>query len=136
MGSIKDIIDLINQLRDSVKDRKAVSELLQIQSYVDELHSDCLLAKERALDYKTETSQLKEDLIEEKRKKRELKDSYEEKLKDVKLIHQAEMAGTNDSHEMYLEKIDKNHSKEIDILKEKIVELENQLKIKKETDNL
>jgi len=127
MGSIKDIVDLITQLRNSVNDRKTVSELLQVQQYVDELHSECLQAKERSLDYKIEISEIKEKLIDAQREIRNLQDSYEEKIRGIKLIHHAEIAGADDGHEMHLEDIEKSHSKEIEALKRKIVELESQL---------
>jgi hypothetical protein len=99
MGSIKDIVDLITKLRNSIQDRKIVSELLQIQSYIDSLHSECLHAKERALEYKTDNAQLKEDMIEIKRQVRRLKDSHAQEILDMRMIHGAEMAGADDAHD-------------------------------------
>jgi hypothetical protein len=113
MGSIKDIVDLITKLRNSIQDRKIVSELLQIQSYIDSLHSECLHAKERALEYKTDNAQLKEDMIEIKRQVRRLKDSHAQEILDMRMIHGAEMAGADDAHESTLKELKELHAFEI-----------------------
>ena len=124
MGSIKDIVDLITQLRNSINDRKITSELLQIQQYVDDIHSECLQAKERALDYKIELSSEKEKLISCHRKIRNLHDSYEKKIRDIKFIHRAECAGSYDAHEMQIKEIEEEHAKEIEVLRNHIRKLE------------
>lgn len=131
MGSIKDIVDLITQLRNSVQDRKIVSELLQIQSYIDSLHSECLQAKERALDYKAENAQLKEDIIEIKRQIRRSEDLHTKEIRDTRMIHRAEMAGADDAHESTLKGLEETHAREIAALLSKIEGFEKQRQINK-----
>lgn len=108
-----------------IEDRKIVAELLQIQSYIDSLHSDCLMAKERALDYKTQVSNLHEQIIEMKREIRAMRDAHQEKIRDIKMLHNAEMAGSDDGHEMAMNDLIEEHAKEVKSLKEKIRELKN-----------
>ena len=117
MIPIKDIFDLITQLRDKIEDRKIVSELLQIQAHIDFLHSECLQAKERALNYRTQLSELNEEKIELKREIRDLKDAHRKQIADINMMHRMEMAGADDSHEMAMEDLKQEHSKEIESLK-------------------
>lgn len=123
MIPIKDIFDLITQLRDKIEDRKIVSELLQIQSYIDSLHSESLQAKERSLDCRTQLTELNEEKIELKRKIREVKDAHDKEIADINMIHRAEMAGADHGHEMAMENLTQEYSKEIDSLNAKIEEL-------------
>jgi len=119
MIPIKDIFDLITQLRDKIEDRKIVSELLQIQAHIDFLHSECLQAKERALNYRTQLSELNEEKIELKREIRDLKDAHRKQIADINMMHRIEIAGADDAREMVMEDLKQVHSKEIEEIKRK-----------------
>lgn len=120
MSAIKDIYDLITDLRDKIEDRKMVAELLQIQSYIDSLHSDCLMAQERALDYKTQILNLNEQIIQMKQEIRVIREAHRKEIRNIKMLHNAEMAGSNDGHEMAMNDLIEKHAKEVKSLKEKI----------------
>lgn len=118
MSAIKEIYDLITDLRDKIEDRKIIAELLQIQSYVDSLHSDWLMAQERALDYKTQISNLNEQIIQIKQEIRAIEEAHRKEIRDIKMLHNAEMAGSNDGHTMAMNDLIEKHAKEVKSLKE------------------
>ncbi len=72
----------------------------------------------------TELSEAKEKIIDSHRKIRNLRDSHEEKIRDINLIHRAECAGTEDAYEMKIRENKTMHEKKINELKYRILELE------------
>jgi hypothetical protein len=122
MGSIKDIIDLIIKLRDSIQDRKVLSEILQLQSYIDALHSECLQAKERALDYKIQIAKLEEENLDIMKQLKILENAHADEISGLKMLHRAEMAGADDAHKSIIEEIEANHLREIAALTENVEE--------------
>ena len=60
MGTIKDLVDLTNQLTTSVKDRKFARELRQIQSMIGELQSEHAIIHEQRINLMTENAELKQ----------------------------------------------------------------------------
>lgn len=61
MSAIKDIMDLVTQLRNSVQDRKFAAEITQIQSLVSAVQLENSSTISENLDLKTENFELKNE---------------------------------------------------------------------------
>ena len=53
-----------------------------------------------------------------------MEDSHKKEIRDMQMIHRAEMAGADDAHELNLKELENAHSKEIETLLSKIEVLE------------
>ena len=62
MGTIKDLVDLVTQLSDSVKDRKFASELRQIQSMIGSIQSEHAAIHEQRIELMSENAELKQTI--------------------------------------------------------------------------
>lgn len=63
MGAIKDLVGLVTQLTDSVKDRKFASELRNIQSMIGSIQSEHAQMHEQRIKLMTENAELKQKII-------------------------------------------------------------------------
>jgi hypothetical protein len=77
MGAIKDLVGLVTQLTDSVKDRKFASELRNIQSMIGSIQSEHAQMHEQRIKLMTENAELKQKII-----------SLEQEILDIKLVNQ------------------------------------------------
>jgi predicted nuclease with TOPRIM domain len=73
MGAIKDLVGLVTQLTDSVKDRKFASELRNIQSMIGSIQSEHAQMHEQRIKLMTENAELKQKII-----------SLEQEILDIK----------------------------------------------------
>jgi hypothetical protein len=72
MGTIKDLVDLVTQLKNSVRDRKVATELNAIQSLILNLQTEQALLHEANIQLREERLSLKEQIQELKAKIAEL----------------------------------------------------------------
>ena len=87
--------------------------MLQIKAHIDFLHSECLQAKERALNYRTQLSEINEKKIELKSEIRDLKDAHRKQIADINMMHRIEIAGADDAREMVMEDLSKSILKKL-----------------------
>jgi septal ring factor EnvC (AmiA/AmiB activator) len=62
MGAIKDLVDLVTQLNNSVEDRKFASELRDIQSMIGSIQSEHAAIHEQRIELMTENAELKQTI--------------------------------------------------------------------------
>jgi septal ring factor EnvC (AmiA/AmiB activator) len=62
MGAIKDLVDLVTQLSNSVEDRKFASELRQIQGMIGGIQSEHAAMHEQRIELMTENASLKQTI--------------------------------------------------------------------------
>ena len=62
MGAIKDLVDLVTQLSNSVQDRKFAEELRQIQSMIGSIQSEQAERHEQCIRLMTENAELKKTI--------------------------------------------------------------------------
>jgi len=62
VGTIKDLVDLVTQLSNSVKDRETASELREIQSLALKLQSEQVLLHESNMELREERQSLKDKI--------------------------------------------------------------------------
>ena len=60
MGAIKDLVDLVTQLNNSVEDRKFAGELREIQSMIGTIQSEHAAIHEQRIQLMTENAELKQ----------------------------------------------------------------------------
>ena len=60
MGAIKDLVDLVTQLNNSVEDRKFAAELREIQSMIGGIQSEHAEIHEQRIELMTENAELKQ----------------------------------------------------------------------------
>ncbi len=60
MGAIKDLVDLVTQLTNSVEDRKFAAELRQIQAMIGGIQSEHATIHEQRIELMSENAQLKQ----------------------------------------------------------------------------
>lgn len=66
MGTIKDIIDLVTQFSNSIKDREMASHFREIQSLLAQLQSDIFQLQQKLLDCEKEKAILEQKLNEQR----------------------------------------------------------------------
>jgi chromosome segregation ATPase len=63
MGAIKDLVDLVTQLNNSVDDRKFAGELREIQGMIGNIQSEHADSHEKRIELMTENSELKQVIV-------------------------------------------------------------------------
>lgn len=63
MGAIKDLVDLVTQLTNSVEDRKFAAELRQIQAMIGGIQSEHATIHEQRIELMSENAQLKQENV-------------------------------------------------------------------------
>ena len=62
MGAVKDLVDLVTQLTDSIEDRKFAAELRNVQSMIGNIQSEHAAIHEQRIDLLTENAELKQTI--------------------------------------------------------------------------
>jgi predicted nuclease with TOPRIM domain len=63
MGEIKDLVDLVTQLYNNVKNRKFADELRKIQSMIGSIQSEHAIMHEQRINLMTENAELKKTIV-------------------------------------------------------------------------
>ncbi len=92
MGTAKDIIDLVTQLSDSIKDRKVASELFKIISLVNQLQSENTDLREKYFESQSQILQLQKE-------KQEIQQKLDDK--NLKIIFHANLLWLLDDEQPY-----------------------------------
>jgi hypothetical protein len=62
MGAVKDLVDLVTQLSNSIEDRKFAAELREIQSMIGGIQSEHAAMHEQRIELMTENAELKQTI--------------------------------------------------------------------------
>ena len=62
MGAVKDLVDLVTQLSNSIEDRKFAAELREIQSMIGGIQSEHAAMHEQRIDLMTKNAELKQTI--------------------------------------------------------------------------
>jgi len=84
MGAIKDLVDLVTQLNNSVENRKFAGELREIQSMIGSLQSEHAKIHEQRIELMTENAELKQTIAALREEVSALK-SQKDHLKEAKI---------------------------------------------------
>ena len=98
MGTITDLIDLVNQLTSSVKDRKFAGELRQVQSMIGAIQSEHAEIHEQRINLLTKNAELKQNIASLKEEIVDLKSQ----MGTIQSVPQADNALSEEEKEILL----------------------------------